>query len=514
MKKAKLFFIFNLFLYTALLGQQTEQDTSKIEIINANQIYHTAEMHSGVNVLLGEVELYHDSTTMYCDSAILNQSLKKFDAFGNVHIERLQIDGDTVQLWGDTLYYDGIKKFAKIRKNVILKNDTATLTTDSLNYDMKKNLGYYFNGGTTINSRDTLKSFFGYFYADSNFVLFKKDVEIRNPRFKIYTDTMKYDLEHEKSYFYGPTEIISDSNYIYTEYGEYDHKANIGILSHKPFLHSGEHDMQADSIIYDRNKGVGEAFYNVKITDTVNDVILTGEYGIFYEQNQYSLITDSALFVQIYDNDTLWLHGDTLISYIDTAYEDIDTAIYRLVFAYYHVKIFRKDFQAKCDSMFFTARDSMLMMFKNPVIWTDSAQIYANKFQLYIYNNNLDELILYDSVYFAQEVDSTVFNQVKCDYSRLIFKKKDLDKMQTISDVKVIYFIQDKKNIVSVVNLQTDTMWIYFDSNKVSLIKPQGKAQGQLLPPNQASGDKKQLPGFIWLDYLRPKKPEDIFLWP
>jgi len=513
MKKINLLFFLLLIVVQTLKSQDIKNDTSSVEIINANEIYHDPNMPSGVNVLLGEVELYHDSSTMYCDSAILNQTIKKFDAFGNVHIVKLRSD-DTIELWGDTLYYDGIAKMAKIRSNVILKNDTAVLKTDSLDFDLNKNIGYYFDYGTTINGRDTLSSKFGYFYADSNFVLFKTDVVIKNPRFKIYTDTLKHDLSKEISYFYGATQIISDTNYIYTEFGQYDHIHNIGILSQNPYLHSGEHDMKADSIVYDRNKGLGQAFRNVVITDTVNDIILKGNYGLFYEKRQYSVMTDSALMINVYENDSLWLHSDTLFSYIDTVYEDIDTAIFRVVFAYHKVKIFRKDFQAKCDSMVFSARDSIVMMYGLPVIWTDSSQIYANHIDLYIYNNNPDELELFDSVYFAQQVDSINFNQVKCSYADAWFKNGNLDKMITLGDVNVIYFITDKNQIMAIANLQTDTMWVFFDTNKVSLIKPIGKSQGALLPPEKASEKQKYIDGFMWQEMLRPKKPEDIFIWP
>ena len=57
------------------------------------------------------------------------------------------IQGDTLFVYGDKLYYDGNTKLARLRKNVKMQNKDMTLYTDSLNYDRVNEIGYYFNGG-------------------------------------------------------------------------------------------------------------------------------------------------------------------------------------------------------------------------------------------------------------------------------------------------------------------------------------------------------------------------------
>ena len=66
----------------------------------------------GAYRLINHVIFTHSGAVMFCDSAYLypNNSL---DAFNNVHINQ----GDTVNLYGKFLHYDGNTRIAEIRNN-------------------------------------------------------------------------------------------------------------------------------------------------------------------------------------------------------------------------------------------------------------------------------------------------------------------------------------------------------------------------------------------------------------
>ena len=71
------------------------------------------------------------------------------------------VQGDTLFLYGDYLFYDGNTQIAQIRNNVRMENRTITLETDSLNYDRVANLGYFFDGGTLMDEENVLTSDWG-----------------------------------------------------------------------------------------------------------------------------------------------------------------------------------------------------------------------------------------------------------------------------------------------------------------------------------------------------------------
>ena len=69
--------------------------------------------------------------------------------------------GDTLFIYGDYLFYDGMAQIAQLRGNVKMINRNTTLLTDSLNYDRLYDLGYYFEGGTLMDEENVLTSDWG-----------------------------------------------------------------------------------------------------------------------------------------------------------------------------------------------------------------------------------------------------------------------------------------------------------------------------------------------------------------
>ena len=72
------------------------------------------------------------------------------------------------------------------------------------------------------------------------------------------------------------------------------------------YLFTKEQKLEGDSIYYDRNIGIGEAYGNVQITDTTNNLIINGDIAIHDEKNDSSLVTGNAIFTQIENIDTLY----------------------------------------------------------------------------------------------------------------------------------------------------------------------------------------------------------------
>ena len=513
MRHIIILFLLNLLVINLL--SQEKSDTTRINFINANRFFTTEKLGPQNKILVGEVALMHDSTTFYCDSAILNSEEKKIDAFGNIVIQRLYNYEDTIFIFGDTLHYDGKTKKLELRHNVKMIQDTTVLTTNFFDYDIKENIGTYYNGGRIISGEDTIESQTGYYYANTKDVYFKGNVKVLSKKAKIFTDTLKHNLDTRISYILGPSEIVNDSADIYAEFGRYDYNENLAYLSKHSKIVSGEHTIEADSLFFDRKKGFGEGFGNVKIIDTIQNLILTGNYGKFIRKNQYSMMTDSAMFMEIEDNDTLWLHGDTIESYVDTLFDFSDTIPFRILFAYHHVKIYKKDIQVKTDSLVYSQLDSVLMFFGSPILWSDQHQMTAQYMELKIADNNPQEMMMYDSCYIAQQIDSTDFNIVKGSEVQVWFRKKEVYKVAVKENVNVVYFLQDDKDSskIGVCNMNSDSMYIYMNDNKIKLLIPYSNPEGTIYPPDEVPPDKETIPGFEWFEIYRPLKPEDIFVW-
>ena len=92
-------------------------------------------------LLVGNVVLRHKDATMYCDSAKLYQEQNRFEGFGSVRIEQ----GDSLEITCNSIDYTGMNLLARLRESVVMNHGDNHLYTDSLDYDRKTGLGYYFD---------------------------------------------------------------------------------------------------------------------------------------------------------------------------------------------------------------------------------------------------------------------------------------------------------------------------------------------------------------------------------
>ena len=91
----------------------------------------------------GNVQFSQNNVILSCDSAYSFNDSNMVDAYGHVHI----IQGDTLNLYGDRIKYEGNSKIAKVNGNVKLVNKSIVLTTDELIFDLRANVGNYHTWG-------------------------------------------------------------------------------------------------------------------------------------------------------------------------------------------------------------------------------------------------------------------------------------------------------------------------------------------------------------------------------
>ena len=198
--------------------KQPENKKTKVYLLHADEGQADKLARPDVQVLIGNVKLRHDSMYMYCDSALIFEKTNSVEAFSNVRMEQ----GDTLFIYGDYLYYDGMTQIAQLRENVKMINRNTTLLTDSLNYDRLYDLGYYFEGGTLMDEENVLTSDWGEYSPATKQSVFNHDVKLVNPKFVLTSDTLRYNTENKIAVILGPSNIVSDNNHIYSERGFYN----------------------------------------------------------------------------------------------------------------------------------------------------------------------------------------------------------------------------------------------------------------------------------------------------
>jgi lipopolysaccharide export system protein LptA len=477
------------------------QEKKKINILNANNLRFNRKLGE-VRRLLGEVRLEHDETYMNCDSAYLYQNTNVVEAYGNIVITR----GDTLRLYGNYLKYTGDTRLAELRGDVKLIDKETTLTTNYLDFDLRNDLGYYYDMGNIYDGENNLSSRNGIYYSQTGLFHFQDSVVVVNPEYVIYADTMDYYTETKVTTFFGPTEIISDSSYIYCEYGWYDTENDISRFSRNALLIDRDLTIRGDSLFYDKNIGIGQAFGNVALIDTAQNIVIKGHKGFFQREPEYSVVSDSALFIQaLEEGDSLYMHADTLQSRLDS------TGRHKIMSAYYAARVFSEDLQASCDSLAYSFADSIIRFYGAPVIWTEATQLTSDFTLLRTRNRQADQMELYGSSFIISREDSAHYNQIKGKDMIGFFRDNKIYRVDVSGNGQTIYFPVEDSTIVGQNFAESSDIVLSIRDNRIYRIKMINEPDGILKPTFEIRTEETYLEGFRWLGHLRPRRVLDLF---
>ena len=488
--------------------EEPERKKTRIDLLFAERAWTDQQVLPDVQVLIGSVKLRHDSMYMYCDSALIYEKINSVEAFGNVRMEQ----GDTLFIYGDYLYYDGMAQLAMLREHVRLINRTAELTTDSLNYDRVFNLGYYFTGGTLTDEDNVLTSVWGEYSPATKLAVFNHEVELTNPQFVLTSDTLKYSTLTKVATILGPSDIVSEENHIYSERGIYDTNTDQAELLNRSILTNGGRKLTGDSLFYDRRAGYGEAFDNVQMNDTVNRNMLTGDYCFYNELTENAVATRRAVAVDYSQGDSLFMHADTLRLITFNLNTD---SVYREMRAYHKVRAYRTDVQAVCDSMVYNSKDSCLTMYTDPILWQGPQQLLGEEIKVYMNDSTIDWAHIISQALAIEQKDSVHYNQVSGKEMMAYFQEGEMRRVEVNGNVLVVYYPVEERDssLIGMDYTEGSFLRMLLRDRRMERGSFIGKATGTMYPMDQIPPDKMRLPAFVWFDYIRPVDKEDIFNW-
>lgn len=493
---------------TSKKKKEPENKKSKVYLLHADEGQADKLARPDVQVLIGNVRLRHDSMYMYCDSALIFEKTNSVEAFNNVRMEQ----GDTLFIYGDYLYYDGMTQIAQIRNNVKMINRETTLLTDSLNYDRLYDLGYYFEGGTLMDEENVLTSDWGEYSPATKQSVFNHDVKLVNPKFVLTSDTLKYNTLSKVATILGPSDIVSDNNHIYSKRGFYNTLTEQAELMDRSVLTNDGKKLVGDSLYYDRNLGYGEAFDNVRMTDTINKNMLTGDYCFYNELTDSAFATKRAVAIDYSQGpDSLYMHGDTLqmVSY------NLNTdSLYRIMRAFHKVRMYRTDVQGVCDSLVYISKDSCMTMYHDPILWNEGQQLLGEEIKIYMNDSTIDWAHIINQALTVEMKDTVHYNQVSGKEMKAFFKNGDMHRVEVIGNVLIGFYPEERDSVMMGFNSgEGSLLHLYLKERKMERAKLIGKSNGTMYPMDQIPPDKLRLPTFAWFDYVRPLNKDDIFNW-
>lgn len=542
-------------------------NTARIQLEHADELNYDASLRADAQRLIGNVRLRHGSAIMTCDSAYLFEQSQSFEAFGNVQM----IQHDTIKVSAKHLYYDGRSRVAQLRKNVILENPSTQLYTDNLDYDRVSDVAYYFNGGSVVDTQNTLTSEYGEFRPATNDAEFRTNVRLVNDSTTMTTEHLFYNTTTRIARYIGQTHIVADSGYILSTRGVYDLNRDVGILLERSELYSGSKTLIGDSIYYDGIAKRGEAFGQMEIADTAHKVRLFGDYGFFDNNRNYAFVSSRSYAIDYSQSDTLYIGADTLeligvkreiadslrpritrldqdprksnknepsVRVLDLRHKDSTVAnstilsnststnqpntslsrdsLFRMIRAYSRVRVYRRDAQAIADSLNYSSIDSVLSLYRSPIMWNEERQISGDTIHFLFRNRNLERIDVLSNTIAVERIPQATdyYNQLQG--SQIYAYMKDSTLREIIVDgdsIESVFYMQEEKNsnYIGLDRRTSKRIHAWFENKTLQKVLWRGPVAGKAYPMAMASTSEiNKLSRFKWSPERRPLSGKEV----
>jgi OstA-like protein len=491
--------------------------------IEYSGVFEVNEKLPGARILIRDdsqqVHIIHENVNLWCDKAIQYSNENFIKAYGNVKM----VQGDTINMTSKYIEYSGITQLAFASGDVVLKDPTSTITSDTLYFDRLKQEAFYRNGGTVVkDTSGTITSKIGRYYMDLKKYKFVQDVVLVNKDATIVSNYFDFYSDTGYAYLFGPSTITTTESVTYCEKGFYDTKGKTGYAMKNAKIDYDNREVIGDSIYFDNNKSFASATNNIKITDTINKSIVKGHYAEVFKSKDSVFITRRAYAITVQEKDSIYVHGDTLM--VTGKPEKRITRVFR------NVKLYKSDISGKADSIHMNQETGLTQLInisnsqsndvfsvkRKPILWNIDNQITGDTIHLIsdTKNEKLDSLIVFNNAFvISKDTIGTGYNQING--MRLVGLFNDENKLRKVDITKnaqsIFYTRNEDDELIGIDKAKSGSISILFDNGDIEEYTRLNQTEARTYPESKYPENEKLLKGFDWREEERPLSVEDLF---
>lgn len=565
--------IFFIALCSSLYSQTAavNDESRLVRLIKAQSAEMYQSDFRDIRRVTGPAQFLHNNTLIICDTAIWDLKQNVVDAIGNVKIiqGKTILSSDKVHYLADSSLAQVRGSLVEL-----LDKDSNRLRTNYLDYNTKDSIAYFYNGGSMMDkSGKVIESFYGYYHSKIERFKFLQKVEMTTDSMVLKSDSLAYWSAVNRVDFLGSTYAWQEDGFLSAMSGWYDRDKEHYNFERSAYLLNKENEVWAERILYMNDSSRAELFNNVQILDTAQSMIIFSDYAKYRGEPVYAELykNPSIAYYSIEDGvkDTLFFAADTIkyktvsrnsvdsLSYKaflkryqeskrdpiaemygkkvstppplkkgeeveiestaeETAVEETaveETAkdtLYRYIDANKNVRFFRSNLQGRSDSLSFNSIDSIIRLYKNPVIWSKDNQFTSDSIQIVISEKRLKRADLMSNAFVISKEDSIHFNQIKATDISAYFQNGELSRFDAFGGVSVLFFIAEDSIITTMNQKESRAMKAIIQDKQISKVWYYENVQSDAYPIIDLDKSKKRLRGFKLRLSERPLSRLDV----
>ena len=457
-------------------------------------IYSDTLRYNGLNktaLLTGEVILDSRGKRLNTDQLLydLNEERATFTTGGKLVDEISTLDA----LYGT---YDVNIEEALFRHNVQYQDTSILVVTDSILYDYQLSMIKFLGPTNIYQDSTTIYNEAGVYDTKIDKAVLSENVQISTQERLIKAGLLVYDGKADTYDMYlDPVILEPDGSEARGDSISYNARTEIlQLLTNASYL-SDDQDVQADEIVYDLKNDTYTTTGRSQVADegsTIEaDTILKTDDGQTFAMGELVILQDTAsgstilcqaiestenghkaysiggqplLIYELGDSDSLLLRADTLFT--------VQTDTTDFFIADGDVTIKKGPISGRSDELIYDKIDSLITMYRDPIMWSDSTQLTADTIVMTMVDDNIESLDLVSNAFIVEQDSDNAYNQVNGDRIDCSIAGQVLENATVVSSAQMIYFIRDENQELKGVNkTQSSSMFFLFADNEIKSVK-------------------------------------------
>ena len=197
---------------------------------------------------------------------------------------------------------------------------------------------------------------------------------------------------------------------------------------------------------------------------------------------------------------------------VDTAPAPPDTSQLSFIWATSRVKLFRRDMQMSCDSLVYYDLDSLVRLYRDPLVFSDGNRQYAaDSIYLVIKDRKADRARLMSSAFITTKEDTVCYDQIKGAEMMAYFDTtRTLRRFDALGGATALFFLTENDALATVNKVESKMLYATFEKGNLDKIYYFDNPKNDAYPVVQLPAEERYMKGFRWEPERQPKGGFDI----
>ena len=189
-----------------------------------------------------------------------------------------------------------------------------------------------------------------------------------------------------------------------------------------------------------------------------------------------------------------------------------DTSKISYLWATSRVKLYRKDIQMSCDSLAYFDLDSLVRLYRDPLVFNEGNRQYAaDSIYVVIKNKKAERARLMSNAFISTQEDTLCYDQIKSTEMMAYFDStRTLQRFDALGGATALFFLTENDALATVNKVESKMLYAVFDKGNLDKIYYFDNAKNDAYPVVQLPKDERYMKGFRWDPERKPKGPQDI----